>query len=248
MMTLTDRFNSFMRAVSAERTTCSEQLVYLHLLWIDNSLMFREWFTCSDRRLQQLTGLAKQSITDAKNKLKQHGWIDFRIEPRKTTSYKLTVPYGRADTRADTRALNRRDKNRQDIAAAAAAPAHEKKSAEKSDPEGFAEVTQAFMDNLQPAAGPLALEQLGELFDRYGKAWLLAAISEAAGAGGNSVKYLAAICERWGRDGFRSERRSMHGRGAQRSPGKGKGGSAAEEAARWEHAAEDARERGWAVG
>ena len=89
MLTLTDRMNAFMRTVSAEATTGAEQLVYLHLLWIDNNLMWREWFGCSDRRLQSLTYLSKQSITNAKNKLKQNHWIDYKSDGKKTTIFKI---------------------------------------------------------------------------------------------------------------------------------------------------------------
>ena len=119
MLSLTDRFAFFMREGSVEGMNAGEQLVYFNLLWLNNVLRWKEWFTCSDRQLQELTTIKnKQAITSAKNSLKQKGWIDFKKKDKSTTLYKMTCPEytvkNRADDRADDRALNRQDKTRQD--------------------------------------------------------------------------------------------------------------------------------------
>ena len=69
------------------------------------------------------------------------------------------------------------------------------------------EVVTAFCDNLQPFAGNLVLEQLNEVYDRYGKQWCLAAIKEAAVNGGRSIQYVIKVLERWEREGFKSSRK-----------------------------------------
>ena len=98
MRTLIDRFNTYMKIVSAEKTASSEQLVYIHLLNIDNALLWREWFGCSDRRLLSLTGFeSMRTITAAKNKLKQKGLIEFKTGTKKTTMYKLNDVSSSAD-------------------------------------------------------------------------------------------------------------------------------------------------------
>ena len=69
------------------------------------------------------------------------------------------------------------------------------------------EVVTAFCDNLQVFAGNLVLEQLNDVYDRYGKQWCLAAIKEAAVNGGRSIQYVIKVLERWEREGFKSSRK-----------------------------------------
>lgn len=74
----------------------------------------------------------------------------------------------------------------------------------KAENRELGEVVKAFCDNLQPGAGPMALEQVADAYDTYGATWCLAAIREAAKSGGRSIQYVCRILERWRRDGFRS--------------------------------------------
>ncbi len=124
MLTLIDRFRMFARAASVDdRIGSIEIAVYTMLLSIDNDLLFQEWFGCSDRRLQDMTNVGSvNTITKAKNRLKQLGWIDFKTAGKKTTLYKLTTPVAtvcETDTatvcETDTATLRRQDKTaRQD--------------------------------------------------------------------------------------------------------------------------------------
>ena len=65
----------------------------------------------------------------------------------------------------------------------------------------FAEVVGCFSDNIHPLSGQIEADYLGELFDRYGKGWLLDAIREAVMNNGRSVKYIEAILKRWDKQG-----------------------------------------------
>lgn len=136
MLTLIDRFRMFARAASVDdRIGSTEIAVYTMLLSIDNDLLFQEWFGCSDRRLQDMTQVGSvHTITKAKNRLKQLGWVDFKASGKKTTLYKLTIPSSATecatdsatecaaeilttatDTATDTATLRRQDKTaRQD--------------------------------------------------------------------------------------------------------------------------------------
>ena len=129
MLTLIDRFRMFARAASVDdRIGSTEIAVYTMLLSIDNDLRFQEWFGGSDRRLQDMTQVGSvHTITKAKNRLKQLGWVDFKASAKKTTLYKLTIPSSATecatdtaiecatDTATDTAALRRQDKTaRQD--------------------------------------------------------------------------------------------------------------------------------------
>ena len=117
MLTLIDRFRMFARAASVDdRIGSTEIAVYTMLLSIDNDLLFQEWFGCSDRRLQDMTQVGSvHTITKAKNRLKQLGWVDFKASSKKTTLYKLTIPSSATECATDTAALRRQDKTaRQD--------------------------------------------------------------------------------------------------------------------------------------
>ena len=104
MLTLIDRFRMFARAASVDdRIGSTEIAVYTMLLSIDNDLLFQEWFGCSDRRLQDMTQVGSvHTITKAKNRLKQLGWVDFKASGKKTTLYKLTVPDRATECATDT--------------------------------------------------------------------------------------------------------------------------------------------------
>ena len=109
MLTLIDRFRMFARAASADdRIGSIEIAVYTMLLSIDNDLLFQEWFGCSDRRLQDMTNVGSvNTITKAKNRLKQLGWIDFKTAGKKTTLYKLTIPTCATDTATNPETVTR---------------------------------------------------------------------------------------------------------------------------------------------
>ena len=104
MLTLIDRFRMFARAASVDdRIGSTEIAVYTMLLSIDNDLLFQEWFGCSDRRLQDMTQVGSvHTITKAKNRLKQLGWVDFKASGKKTTLYKLTIPSSATECATDT--------------------------------------------------------------------------------------------------------------------------------------------------
>ena len=113
-----DWLKAFGEDTSADPMPATDQVMWFRLLLLDNSLMWREWFGCSDRRLQTLTGINScHAITVAKNRLKQRGWLDFKAGTKKTTLYKITLPdyiTNGADVGADVGALNRQDKTRLD--------------------------------------------------------------------------------------------------------------------------------------
>ena len=107
-----------------------------------------------------------------------------------------------------------KSKYRDRVSIAAAANARDTPSSEKcqeknqdlyDDDRG--EVVKAFCDNLQPFAGNLVLEQLNDVYNRYGKQWCLEAIKETAVNGGRSIQYVIKVLERWERDGFKSARK-----------------------------------------
>lgn len=61
------------------------------LMHVNNKCTWIEWFTVSNGVLESLTGLSRGGIEKARNTLKQLGYIDFKSNGKKATSYKITV-------------------------------------------------------------------------------------------------------------------------------------------------------------
>lgn len=94
MATYYDALNDFFKLNEQERLVSSAQLVYLHLLHINNCHGNNGYIQVSDRELEYRTKLNKNTITTAKQILKNRGLIDFKSEkgkPRKGTIYTLPV-------------------------------------------------------------------------------------------------------------------------------------------------------------
>lgn len=89
-MTYYDRLNNAYAQFAQLNAPSSAQLTYLHLLHINNCLGNQDSFYCPDSRLASLSNLSKDSITNAKRYLKNHGLIDFKTAaPRQGTLYIL---------------------------------------------------------------------------------------------------------------------------------------------------------------
>ena len=217
MLTLIDRFRMFARAASVDdRIGSTEIAVYTMLLSIDNDLLFQEWFGCSDRRLQDMTQVGSvHTITKAKNRLKQLGWIDFKTAGKKTTLYKLTIPTCATDTatvcetdtatvcETDTETLRRQDKTARQIDKAAA------DARAREEGNSLAEVVQTFENNIHPVAGKIERDRLIDLTDEYSPLWVTEAIKEAALSNARNLRYITAILERWKREGFKAGRKGV---------------------------------------
>lgn len=88
-MTYYDRLNQFFRHIVYNEIPPHAQLVYLHLLNHNNQLGWQEKFCITDRRLELLTGLSKQAVTDAKRILKDR-FVTINTDkkkPRKGSAY-----------------------------------------------------------------------------------------------------------------------------------------------------------------
>lgn len=91
-MTYYDRLNAFFDGNEIDPLPPSAQLVYLHLIHENNRLKNPDVFYLTDILLAAKTGLSRQAITDAKRRLKNCGWINFKTDkknPRAGTRYSL---------------------------------------------------------------------------------------------------------------------------------------------------------------
>ena len=93
MATYYDGLKDFFEKNDFSPLASSAQLVYLHLLQLNNRHGNRGFVQISDRELERLTNLNKNTITKAKRTLKNCKLIDFHTEPDKPhrgTTYFLT--------------------------------------------------------------------------------------------------------------------------------------------------------------
>ena len=68
------------------------QFVLWHaLLNVCNDCGKKEWFTVANLRLELFTGLSRQGVDKARNTLKELGFIEYKPNGTKATSYKLVV-------------------------------------------------------------------------------------------------------------------------------------------------------------
>lgn len=89
-----DSLNDFFDLNEREHFASSAQLVYLHLLHLNNRSGNGGSVQVSDRQLETMTSLAKQSITRAKQILKNRGLIDFKTQKGKPTTITLPLTVG----------------------------------------------------------------------------------------------------------------------------------------------------------
>lgn len=68
-------------------------MLYHALLDVNNKCFWKEWFEVANSRLEAYTALTRQSISKARNELKQKGLIDFKTNGKKATSYKIIQLY-----------------------------------------------------------------------------------------------------------------------------------------------------------
>ena len=107
------QLNRFFEFSEAECLPPSAQIVYLHLLNINNRLHWREWFKVANSRIENLTGLgSNKSVIRAKNRLKQSGLIDFESDGKSTTKY-FIFPLGTQDSTQDSTHLIRQNNTKQ---------------------------------------------------------------------------------------------------------------------------------------
>lgn len=93
-MTYYDALNDFFKRNGIQPLTSSAQLVYLHLLQLNNRHGRSGQVTVSDRELMKLTQFTTHTITAAKRTLKSLGLIDFdggKRGERRGTIYTLPI-------------------------------------------------------------------------------------------------------------------------------------------------------------
>ena len=79
-------------------------MLYHALLDINNQCAWKEWFEVANLRLQTYTGLTRQGIAKCRNELRQRGYIDFKTNGTKASSYKIFTLYDNRSLQAGLQA------------------------------------------------------------------------------------------------------------------------------------------------
>ena len=82
--------------LSMENMTPNDFAVYMRMLFLNNTLHWKKWFSITYERLSHLTGISsKHTIATAINRLEQNGYIQIeRLGNRRGNRYKIVPLYG----------------------------------------------------------------------------------------------------------------------------------------------------------
>ena len=82
--------------LSMENMTPNDFAVYMRMLFLNNTLHWKEWFSVTYERLERMTGISsKHTIATAINRLEQNGYIQIeRLGNRRGNMYKIVPLYG----------------------------------------------------------------------------------------------------------------------------------------------------------
>lgn len=88
---LITEFKAFYERLQVNPLSTGQIALCLALISINNRCTWQEWFTAPNITLELYTGLSRQAIFKNRNILKQLGYIDFRTNGTKATSYKVNT-------------------------------------------------------------------------------------------------------------------------------------------------------------
>ena len=80
---------------STENLRPNEFCVYMNLLFVNNRLHWKEWFSVTCDRLSVLTGISPRTISEILNGLRQKGYIEIMKYPgKRANAYRIIPLYG----------------------------------------------------------------------------------------------------------------------------------------------------------
>lgn len=85
------QIRAFYDSLLTKSLSAGQIALWYALMHVNNKCAWIEWFSVPNGVLESLTGLSRGGIEKARNTLKQLGYIDFKSNGKKATSYKITV-------------------------------------------------------------------------------------------------------------------------------------------------------------
>jgi len=158
----------------------------------------------------------------SKNEDKKTNDLNFRSKDRRFLGQKADERPGLNKTKTETKTKTKKAaaatvenaNENSNVATLAEDATNENRSltlAEDKENDEFAATVKVFQENFHSNIGKIEEQELHALFLRYGGKWLTEAVKEATLSGGRSVRYIAAILERWQKDGFKAETKRKGG-------------------------------------
>ena len=80
---------AFHDLVAINQLSTGQIALWHALMYINNKCAWQEWFTVSNRMLESHTGLTRDGIAKARNKLRQKGYIEFKSNGTAATAYTM---------------------------------------------------------------------------------------------------------------------------------------------------------------
>ncbi|MBD8013859.1 DnaD domain protein [Planococcus wigleyi] len=186
--------NSFYDRLETNPLSTSAIALWHALVHVNNKAGWCKEFSVAISVLRVKSGLSEKSVTNARNELKQKGYLDFRSRKgNQSALYQLidlsvTVTYKLADSTSD--------KGSDNASGNGSALLNEKKPNEMKQDDKEPAPLNAFQFFEQEGFGTLSsfiADQLGDLIDSYGEEKLLAAMKETVLNGARNLKYVKAV-------------------------------------------------------
>ena len=80
---------AFDDSLETNQLSAGQIALWFTLMNINNKCHWEEWFTVANSVLESKTGLSRKGVFEARNVLKQKGYIDVRTNKTKASSYKM---------------------------------------------------------------------------------------------------------------------------------------------------------------
>lgn len=80
---------AFYNLLSVKSLSTGQIALWHALMHINNIMAWQEWFSVGNSRIEFYSGLSRSGVLKARNELKQQGLIDFQLNGKRATSYKL---------------------------------------------------------------------------------------------------------------------------------------------------------------
>lgn len=186
------------------------------LMSLNNMTGWKEWFVVPNSTVQLLTGMSKQGVDNARNKLIQRKLIDYQKGNKSEAGrYKMlpaselvnfsTQKFDQTVDQMVDHFVDDQLTNPGTDACPLLDKDIDKNKTEDILPQpqlGAREVFRAFERGGFGTLSSLLADELGDLVDTYSVEWVIEAMKEAARCGKRNLKYVHAILKRWSAEGI----------------------------------------------
>lgn len=214
---------AFQDMVQIKQLSTGQIALWYALMYINNKCAWIEWFTAPNLTLELNAGLSRSGIQKARNVLKQHGFIDFKANGTRATSYRLIsivnsnqvsnqVKSDMSDSTQDSNQDSNQGGNQDSTQGSnqdsnqvggTLTKLNETKlnKTKQTSSSDISKIANSFEQNGLGTINITVKESLIELLEVYSVEWILEAIKIAVESNKRSLRYVKGILENWNRAG-----------------------------------------------